>query len=51
MTELTSRTIADLRDGFRSGEFSAREIARPSRLVGCVGRGKRVVWGFDRIGV
>ncbi|HEX4801010.1 MAG TPA: Asp-tRNA(Asn)/Glu-tRNA(Gln) amidotransferase subunit GatA, partial [Sphingomicrobium sp.] len=27
MTELTSRTIADLRDGFRSGEFSAREIA------------------------
>ncbi|MEP6982912.1 MAG: Asp-tRNA(Asn)/Glu-tRNA(Gln) amidotransferase subunit GatA [Sphingomicrobium sp.] len=27
MTELTSRTIAELRDGFRSGEFSAHEIA------------------------
>ncbi|HEY7958910.1 MAG TPA: Asp-tRNA(Asn)/Glu-tRNA(Gln) amidotransferase subunit GatA [Sphingomicrobium sp.] len=27
MTELTSRTIAQLRDGFRSGEFSAREVA------------------------
>ena len=27
MAELTSLTIADLRDGFRSGEFSAREIA------------------------
>ena len=27
MTELTSRTIAQLRDGFRGGEFSAREIA------------------------
>ena len=27
MTDLTSRTIADLRDGFRSGEFTAREIA------------------------
>src|SRR5690348_13443552 len=27
MSELTSKTIAELRDGFRSGEFSAREIA------------------------
>ena len=27
MTELTSKTIAELRDGFRAGEFSAREIA------------------------
>src|SRR4051795_10782459 len=27
MTELTSKTIAELRDGFRSGEFSAREVA------------------------
>ena len=27
MTELTSKSIAELRDGFRSGEFSAREIA------------------------
>ena len=27
MTDLTSKTIAGLRDGFRSGEFSAREIA------------------------
>src|SRR5438876_6645280 len=27
MTELTSKTIAELREGFRSGEFSAREVA------------------------
>ena len=27
MTDLTSLSIADLRDGFRSGEFTAREIA------------------------
>ncbi|MEO6432632.1 MAG: Asp-tRNA(Asn)/Glu-tRNA(Gln) amidotransferase subunit GatA [Sphingomicrobium sp.] len=27
MSELTTRTIAQLRDGFRAGEFSAREIA------------------------
>jgi aspartyl-tRNA(Asn)/glutamyl-tRNA(Gln) amidotransferase subunit A len=27
MTELTSKSIAELRDGFRSGEFSAREVA------------------------
>jgi aspartyl-tRNA(Asn)/glutamyl-tRNA(Gln) amidotransferase subunit A len=27
MSELTSRTIAELRDGFRSGEFTAREAA------------------------
>ena len=27
MTQLTSKTIAELRDGFRSGEFTAREIA------------------------
>jgi len=27
VTELTSLTIAELRDGFRAGEYSAREIA------------------------
>src|SRR6476469_6278744 len=27
MSGLTSKTIAELRDGFRSGEFKAREIA------------------------
>ena len=27
MTELTTKTIAELRDGFRGGDFSAREIA------------------------
>ncbi len=27
MTELTGKTISELRDGFRAGEFSAREIA------------------------
>jgi aspartyl-tRNA(Asn)/glutamyl-tRNA(Gln) amidotransferase subunit A len=27
MTELTSKTIAELRDGFRGGDFTAREIA------------------------
>ena len=28
MTDLTNKTIAELRDGFRSGEFCAREIAQ-----------------------
>ena len=27
MAELTTKTIAQLRDGFRAGDFSAREIA------------------------
>ena len=27
MSELTSKTIAELRDGFRAGEFTAREVA------------------------
>jgi aspartyl-tRNA(Asn)/glutamyl-tRNA(Gln) amidotransferase subunit A len=27
VAELTTRTIAELRDGFRAGDFSAREIA------------------------
>ena len=27
MTELTAKTIAELRDGLRGGEFNAREIA------------------------
>jgi len=27
VTELTAKTIAELREGFRSGEFSAREVA------------------------
>ena len=27
MSELTSKTISELRDGFRSGAFTAREIA------------------------
>ena len=27
MSELTSKTIAELRDGFRGGDFSAREVA------------------------
>ena len=27
MSELTSKTIAELRDSFRAGKFSAREIA------------------------
>jgi aspartyl-tRNA(Asn)/glutamyl-tRNA(Gln) amidotransferase subunit A len=27
VSELTSRTIAELRDGFRGGEFTAREVA------------------------
>jgi aspartyl-tRNA(Asn)/glutamyl-tRNA(Gln) amidotransferase subunit A len=27
MSDLTTRTIADLRDGFRGGEFTAREVA------------------------
>jgi hypothetical protein len=27
MSELTLKTITELREGFRSGDFSAREIA------------------------
>jgi aspartyl-tRNA(Asn)/glutamyl-tRNA(Gln) amidotransferase subunit A len=27
VSEITSKTIAELRDGFRGGDFSAREIA------------------------
>ena len=27
MSDLTTKTIAELRDGFRGGDFSAREIA------------------------
>ncbi|HEX6661209.1 MAG TPA: Asp-tRNA(Asn)/Glu-tRNA(Gln) amidotransferase subunit GatA, partial [Sphingomicrobium sp.] len=27
MSELTAKSITELRDGFRAGEFSAREIA------------------------
>ena len=39
MTELTSKTIAQLRDGFRGGEFSAREIATEFNAAVVAGRG------------
>ena len=39
MSELTSRTIAELRDGFRAGEFSAREIATSFNAAVEAGRG------------
>ena len=38
MTELTSRTIAELRDGFRGGEFSAREVAEAFNASVVAGR-------------
>jgi len=38
MTELTSSTIAELRDGFRAGEFSAREIAEDFNAAIVAGR-------------
>ncbi len=39
MSDLTSRTIADLRDGFRGGDFSAREIAESFNAAVVAGRG------------
>ena len=38
MTELTLKTIAQLRDGFRSGEFTAREIAEAFNAAVAAGR-------------
>ncbi len=38
MTELTSKTIAELRDGFRGGDFSAREIAEGFNAAVVAGR-------------
>ncbi|MFC7537714.1 Asp-tRNA(Asn)/Glu-tRNA(Gln) amidotransferase subunit GatA [Sphingomonas sp. GCM10030256] len=38
MSELTSRTIAELRDGFRAGHFSAREIAEAFNAAVAAGR-------------
>ncbi len=39
MSDLTSRTIAELRDGFRGGDFSAREIAEAFNAAVEAGRG------------
>ena len=38
MSELTLKTIAQLRDGFRSGEFTAREIAEAFNAAVVAGR-------------
>ncbi|HVF37543.1 MAG TPA: Asp-tRNA(Asn)/Glu-tRNA(Gln) amidotransferase subunit GatA, partial [Sphingomicrobium sp.] len=38
MSELTTKTIAELRDGFRGGEFSAREIAEAYNAAVVAGR-------------
>ncbi|MEO6359057.1 MAG: Asp-tRNA(Asn)/Glu-tRNA(Gln) amidotransferase subunit GatA [Sphingomicrobium sp.] len=38
MSELTLKTIAELRDGFRSGDFSAREIAEAFNAAVAAGR-------------
>ena len=38
MTELTNKTIAELRDGFRAGDFSAREIATDFNAAVVAGR-------------
>ncbi len=38
MTDLTTRTIAELRDGFRAGDFSAREIAGSFNAAVAAGR-------------
>ena len=38
MSDLTSKTIAELRDGFRGGDFSAREIADSFNRAVVVGR-------------
>jgi aspartyl-tRNA(Asn)/glutamyl-tRNA(Gln) amidotransferase subunit A len=39
VADLTSLTIAELRDGFRGGEFSAREIAEAYNAAGAAARG------------
>ncbi len=39
MADLTSKTIAELRDGFRGGDFSAREIAEAFNAAVEAGRG------------
>ncbi|MFL6734639.1 MAG: Asp-tRNA(Asn)/Glu-tRNA(Gln) amidotransferase subunit GatA [Sphingomicrobium sp.] len=39
MSELTTKTLSELRDGFRSGEFSAREIAEAFNAAVAAGRG------------
>jgi len=39
MTELTHKTITELREGFRSGDFSAREIAEAFNAAVAAGRG------------
>jgi len=38
MTELTHKTITELREGFRSGDFSAREIAEAFNAAVAAGR-------------
>ena len=38
MTELTTKTIAQLRDGFRGGDFSAREVATEFNAAVVAGR-------------
>ena len=38
MSEITAKTIAQLRDGFRSGEFTAREIAEGYNVAVAGGR-------------
>ncbi len=38
MSQLTSKTITELRDGFRAGEFSAREIAEAFNAAVVAGR-------------
>jgi aspartyl-tRNA(Asn)/glutamyl-tRNA(Gln) amidotransferase subunit A len=39
VSEITSKTIAELRDGFRAGDFSAREIAEAFNAAVEAGRG------------
>jgi aspartyl-tRNA(Asn)/glutamyl-tRNA(Gln) amidotransferase subunit A len=39
VTDLTSKTIADLRDGLRSGDFSAREVAEAYNAAVAAARG------------
>ncbi|HEV2044234.1 MAG TPA: amidase family protein, partial [Sphingomicrobium sp.] len=38
MSDLTGKTIAELRDGFRGGDFSAREIAESFNAAVAAGK-------------
>ena len=43
MSDLTSKTIAELRDGFRGGDYKAREIAEAFNAAVVAGRALKYI--------